>query len=101
MAKLLYPWEHFEAIKQFQNHNLFKTWFRLLHFAMDDPVQSFDFLIQHAYLQLLLKKLVDKIVCPNLWVVFQHLVFQGIFETAQLELLWFQSRLSGKKIKSG
>ena len=54
---------------------------------MDDPVQSFDFLIQHAYLQLLLKKLVDKIVCPNLWVVFQHLVFQGIFETAQLELL--------------
>ena len=63
---------------------------------MDDPVQSFDFLIQHAYLQLLLKKLVDKIVCPNLWVVFQRLVFQGIFETAQLGLLWFQSHLSEK-----
>ena len=64
---------------------------------MDDPVESFDFLFQHAYLQLLLKKLVDKIVCPNQWRVFQRLVFQGIFETAQLELLWFQSHLSGKK----
>ena len=35
----LQPWKHSESHKQFQNlSKLFKYWFTLLHFAMDDPV---------------------------------------------------------------